>query len=154
MPGVLQGMGGSWFALCEGVTAGSLMLLFAGFADLLNKDFHTDQKFTLTTYTSSGAVSISGFFTPSAVSCAIFCMLRLLVWLLFLRFLVFFRCGNVGCCVVLLIRTSRLGVSVFQALHCRVISVLGFARWMGFGLVRIHCKSKKIHNHEYARICG
>ena len=93
MPGVLQGMVGTWFALCEGVTAGSLMLLFAGFADLLNKDFHTDQKFTLTTYTSSGAVSISGFFTPSAVSCAIFCMLRLLVWLLFLRFLVFLGVG-------------------------------------------------------------
>jgi hypothetical protein len=92
-PGVLRGMDGSWFVLCEGVTDGSLMLLFAGFADLLNKDFHTDQKFTLTTYTSSGAVSISGFFTPSAVSRATFCMLRLLEWLLFLWFLVLFRCG-------------------------------------------------------------
>jgi len=81
-----------------------------------------------------------------------FCMLRLLVWFLFLPFWAFIL--GVGCCVVLLIRTSRLGVSVFQALHCRVISVLGFAHWRGFGLVRNHCKSKKIRNHEYARICG
>jgi hypothetical protein len=37
--------------------------------------------------------------------------------------------------VVLPIRTSRLGVSAFQALHGRVISVIGFARWTCFGLV-------------------
>lgn len=31
------------------------------FADLLYKDFHTDQKFTLTTYTNNGVVSITDF---------------------------------------------------------------------------------------------
>jgi hypothetical protein len=44
------------------------MFLSVVFADLLSKDFHTDQKFILTTYSSNGTVSISGFFSLLLVS--------------------------------------------------------------------------------------
>jgi hypothetical protein len=43
-----------------------MIFLFVGFAGLVNRDFHTNQKFILTTL--NGTMSITGFFSILLVS--------------------------------------------------------------------------------------
>lgn len=47
----------SWFLGC--LLTLVVFFFLVGFADLLYRDYHTDQKFTLTTYAANGAVSSS-----------------------------------------------------------------------------------------------
>jgi len=67
------------------VSARGLLILFGccrgafprGSADLLYKDYHTDQKFTLTTYAANGAVS---FHSPVLVFVISPCYFLALIW--------------------------------------------------------------------------